>query len=182
MGFTLVELMIVVAIIGVLAVVAGTAFNRYSASGRAAEAMSVIGEFKSKEEAYRAENNQYLSTDSAEGNLYPVLGTCSGQTEPCAKALPARNTWSGPPLGNWAALGFNPPRTQLYCGYVVIAGAGGSFGNAGTQGKNALGNVAPSTPWYYVRAECDNNRTNSLNTTYIATNSNTALVTLNDGF
>src|SRR4051812_12217633 len=114
-GFTLIELMIVVTIVGVLAVVAGTAFRRYGASGRTAEAMSMIGEFKSKEEAYRAENNSYAQTDSAVGTLYPVLGSCTGQIEPCAKLLPARSTWTANPLLAWGQLGMNPPRSQLYC-------------------------------------------------------------------
>src|SRR5438270_13874683 len=99
MGFTLVELMIVVTIIGVLAVIAGTAFRRYGTSGRNAEAMGMIGEFKTKEEAYRAESNVYLSTDAAETTVYPTIGSCpAGQTEPCPKVIPARSTWTAAPL------------------------------------------------------------------------------------
>jgi prepilin-type N-terminal cleavage/methylation domain-containing protein len=183
-GFTLVELMIVVAIIGVLAVVAGSAYKKYSGRARATEAMSLIVEFKAKEEAYRAEFNTYLSTDSAEGNVYPTIGGCpAGQVEPCPKLLPARNTWTVAPLLNWATLGLNPARSQLYCGYVAIAGAAGAWGIAGSDGKNAFGNgTAPTAPWFYVRAVCDNSPTDARNATYVGTSANSTLVTLNEGF
>src|SRR5262249_26957252 len=115
-GFTLIELMIVVTIIGVLAVGAGSAYNRYSNAGRNAEAMAMIGEFKTKEEAYRAEFNTYLSTDVAEANVYPVIGSCpAGQVEPCPKALQARSTWTTNPLLGWANLGINTMKNQFYC-------------------------------------------------------------------
>lgn len=178
-GFTLVELMIVVTIIGVLAVVAGTAFRRYGTAGRNAEAMSMIGEFKTKQEAYKAEYNVYLSTDAAETTVYPTLGSCVGQVEPCPKALPARSTWTAAPLLNWANLGIAPGRQQLYCGYVAIAGSG-AWGNAGAQGQAAFGNTLPSGPFYYVRAECDNNRNVTNNTTFIATSTSSAVITINE--
>jgi prepilin-type N-terminal cleavage/methylation domain-containing protein len=177
-GFTLIELMIVVTIIGVLAVVAGTAFRRYSASGRAAEAMSMIGEFKIKEEAYRAENNAYISTDATEGTLTPALGSCA---EPCPKLLPAR-PWTTAPMLYWAQLGINPGRAQLYCGYVVIAGLANAWGTAGTDGKNAFGNVAPNAPWFYIEAKCDNKRDDiTHDTTYTATNSSSTVITQWEG-
>jgi prepilin-type N-terminal cleavage/methylation domain-containing protein len=187
-GFTLVELMIVVAIIGVLAVVAGTAFRRYGTAGRNAEAMSMLGEFKSKEEAYKAEYNTYLSTDVTEGVVYPTVGTCpAGQVEPCPKALPARSTWTTAPLLNWANLGMAPGRQQLYCGYVAIAGTAnvwtgtvGASSTAGAQGQAAFGNTPPTQPWYYVRAECDNNRNVTNNTTFIGTSSSSAVITINE--
>jgi prepilin-type N-terminal cleavage/methylation domain-containing protein len=179
-GFTLVELMIVVAIIGVLAVVAGTAFRRYGTAGRNAEAMSMLGEFKAKEEAYKAEYNVYLSTDVAEGTVYPTLGSCPGQVEPCPKVIPARSTWTAAPLLNWANLGLQLGRQQLYCGYVAIASTASAWGNAGAQGQAAFGNVAPTTPFYYVRAECDNNRNVTNNTTFIATSSSSAVITINE--
>ena len=65
-GFTLVEMMIVVAIILVLSVVAGGAYRKYSNSARKSEVIAVFGEIKGKEEAYRAEFSQYLSSGTGE--------------------------------------------------------------------------------------------------------------------
>jgi prepilin-type N-terminal cleavage/methylation domain-containing protein len=181
-GFTLVELMIVVAIIGVLAVVAVTTFRKYSDSGRAAEAMAMIGEFKTKEEAYKAEYNTYLSTDSSETALYPVLttGCPSGQHEPCPKSMPAK-PWASAPLSNWQTLGIAPTRGQLYCGYVAIAGTSAGWGNAGPNGKNIFSNATPTAPnWFYVYAECDNNWKLSGNTTYVSAFNQSTVFTKNE--
>jgi prepilin-type N-terminal cleavage/methylation domain-containing protein len=188
-GFTLVELMIVVAIIGVLAVVGMSTFKHYGDTGRAAEAMSMIAEFKSKEEAYKAEYNTYTSTDTAETNLTPSLSSnCpSGQVEPCPKSV--AKPWSSGTLANWATLGVNTTRSQLYCGYVVIAGAANSWNGttptaaasaAGSDGQKLFSNTAPATPWFYVRAQCDNNPKLSNNTTYLASSNAATVVTLND--
>src|SRR5262245_35290477 len=73
-GFTLVELMIVVAILTVLVAVAGTAYRKYMDAGRTAEVYGMLGEFRAKEEAYRAENGVYLSTSTTgETDFYPAL-------------------------------------------------------------------------------------------------------------
>ena len=58
-GFTLIELMIVVAIIGILAAVAIPAFTTYLYRARAAEAPTFLAEIKQRQEAYRAEFGQY---------------------------------------------------------------------------------------------------------------------------
>jgi prepilin-type N-terminal cleavage/methylation domain-containing protein len=183
-GFTLIELMIVVVIIAVLAAVAIPAYRKYSDSGRTAEAMAMLGEFRAKEEAYRAENNTYLSTDVNEATYYPVLGNCaSGSTEPCPKTIPTASSWSStPPLDKWLALGITPNHTQLYCGYVAIAGTAGAWGNAGTDGKNMFSNVAPTVNWYYLHASCDNNSSKSQNTTYTTAMNTTSIFTQNDHY
>jgi type IV pilus assembly protein PilA len=167
-GFSLIELMIVVVIVGVLAAVAGVSYRKYSNRSRNVEAMAMLGEFRAKEEAYKTEFNVYLSTATAETTLYPQLGTCaSGQTEPCPKLLTT-------PPAEWGQLGINPQRRQLYCGYVAIAG----LANAAPTGAGVplLGSVAPGFPWYYLRAQCDNNATASANHTFV-TASNTTTVT-----
>jgi len=166
-GFTLIELMIVVAIIGVLAVVAGTAYRRYMDSGRTAEAMAMLGEIRAKEEAYRAEFSQYYGwgggSELSSASL-PVVDsqTCytGGNKEPCPKAVAPSGftgTWA-----NWQQLGINAPKSQLYCGYIVNYGAGTTGTGAGvgypsgTLGSNIVGTSATGVPWWYAIAICDN--------------------------
>jgi prepilin-type N-terminal cleavage/methylation domain-containing protein len=181
-GFSLVELMVVVVIIGVLAVVAGSAYRRYSDAGRTAEVMSMIGEFRAKEEAYRAEFNGYCNTQTnctttaLETVFYPALGTCAaGSVEPCPKVL------TTPPAA-WTTMGINPQRKQLYCGYVVVAGAAGTAVSVAGDGQNLLGMATLTVPWYYIHASCDNKSTNPLNTTYTTAMSSTAVVTKNEHY
>jgi prepilin-type N-terminal cleavage/methylation domain-containing protein len=157
-GFTLVELMIVVAIIGVLAVVAGTAYRRYMDSGRTAEAMSMLGEIRAKEEAYRAEFSTYTGWSAGSetaANSLPAVDntTCTtGSTkEPCPKAIPVTNVY-------WSGLGINAGRNSLYCGYILNADIAGKT-VTGTIGGNLLGTAPQTLPWWYAIAICDNDGT-----------------------
>ena len=69
-GFTLVELLIVVAIIGILSAVAIMSFNRYAVKARVGEAYAMLAQIKAREEVYRAEFNQF-----AGAAYYPGAGT-----------------------------------------------------------------------------------------------------------
>ena len=176
-GFTLVELMIVVAILSVLAVVAGTAYRRYLDSARTTEAYAVLGEIRSREEAYRAEFSQYATTGGVESALFPLVdsGACypSGNKEPCQKAA-STSTGVTPPTG-WTQLGINPGRTTLQCGYVAISGSSGAT-VGGAQGQLILGTAAINTPWWYAVAVCDNDGDITKNATFV-TAFNTTVVT-----
>jgi prepilin-type N-terminal cleavage/methylation domain-containing protein len=173
-GFTLVEMIIVVVIIGVLAAIAIPTFKKYMDSGRAAEAMAMLGELRNREEAYRAEFGSYLSTGTSETDIFPTLGSCA---EPCAK--PANPPLATLPLG-WSTIGVNPQKNQLYCGYVVIAGnASGPV--SGTIGVQLMGGTTgPATPWWYAVAYCDNNRSIAANTTYATAFNTTVVSTRNE--
>jgi len=58
-GFTLIELMIVVAIIGILAAIAIPNFLRFQAKSKQAEAKTNLGALGTSAESYRAEHDTY---------------------------------------------------------------------------------------------------------------------------
>ena len=61
-GFTLIELMIVVAIIGILAAIAIPNFLRYQAKSKQTEAKTNLGGIYTSQVTYFAENNTYASS------------------------------------------------------------------------------------------------------------------------
>ena len=63
-GFTLIELMIVVAIIAILATIAFPAYNDYVRKARRADAQANMLDIQIKQERYRGYNNSYATASS----------------------------------------------------------------------------------------------------------------------
>jgi type IV pilus assembly protein PilA len=61
-GFTLIELMIVVAIIGILAAIAIPNFLNYQCKAKQSEAKTILGSMVTCEEAYFAENDTFTAS------------------------------------------------------------------------------------------------------------------------
>jgi prepilin-type N-terminal cleavage/methylation domain-containing protein len=156
-GFTLVELMVTVAILITLSVVAGGAYRRYLDNARKTEVLAMFAEVRAKEEAYRAEFSVYCSTSANDTTFFPALGA----NEPKAKV------WTPTPA-EWRALNLAPGKAMLYCGYAVMGGAANVM-PAGSYGAAAFGNVAPTQPWWYAVGTCDNDGAPGKNAIFVTT-------------
>ena len=80
-GFTLIELMIVVAIIGILAAIAIPNFLNYQLKSKTAEAKTNIGAIRTSQESYKAETGTFLAC-----TLSPNGGGGPGKTDWAAVA------------------------------------------------------------------------------------------------
>ncbi len=76
-GFTLLELIVVVIIIGVLATLGFTQYTRLVERGRTAEAKMILGQIRTAQEAYNQEYGEYgdIANISVE-----APGNCTGTT------------------------------------------------------------------------------------------------------
>jgi prepilin-type N-terminal cleavage/methylation domain-containing protein len=146
-GFTLMELMIVVAIIGILATLAVFMFTKHVAKAKASEVPALFAELKIREQQYHLENEQYLSTGANDDDYFPSA------TPPGSSP----QSYSRDDNAAWKSLKVNSDKTQLYCVYVAIAGLGDDDANIGPKADGAPFNLteAPATNWYYLMAECD---------------------------
>lgn len=82
-GFTLIEVMIVVAIVGILAAIAYPSYDEYVKRGNRSEGMAQLNDIAARQERYYAQNNQYItaSADLAKLGLKVDSGTVKSTTE-----------------------------------------------------------------------------------------------------
>jgi type IV pilus assembly protein PilE len=74
-GFTLLELMMVVVIIGVLTAIALPLYNDYVTRGKLAEAFSNLADMRVRMEQYYQDNRQYDNNGACGANLASIAST-----------------------------------------------------------------------------------------------------------
>ncbi|MDJ0789470.1 MAG: prepilin-type N-terminal cleavage/methylation domain-containing protein [Myxococcota bacterium] len=104
-GFTLIELMIVVAIIGILAAIAIPNFLRFQLRSRVGEGKTNIAAIRTAQESYNAEYGTYVAAAAA-----PATGSPSN----------AKRIWPASPPG-FNTVGWFP-EGEVYYNYTVVLG------------------------------------------------------------
>ena len=157
-GFTLLELMIAVAVVGILATTAMFLYTKYIKKARTSEVPSVFAQFRLRLEQFAVENDgRYLSTGASDADYWPP--TPSGSSNP---------TLVTPMPLPWQQLRIEPPSSAVYCSYVVRAGLANDATNIGPV-ANSFGMVAaPAMNWFYMIAECDMDDDATTNSFYFA--------------
>ncbi|KJZ00868.1 type IV pilin protein [Pseudoalteromonas ruthenica] len=86
-GFTLIELMVAVAIVGILAAVAYPNYQQFVISSARSEAMTALLDAASKQEQFFADNRQYTTSmadlglsNSTESDLYSLSATVNARS------------------------------------------------------------------------------------------------------
>jgi type IV pilus assembly protein PilA len=148
-GFTLVELMIVVAMVGVLATLAIVGYRKYIHTAQSSEAKATIQMIRGAQEAYKAEMLQYLKVSSSITSFYP-------NTSPNDTRWAWVNSAHADYTTGWKHLAVNPDGPVRF-GYACIAGVAPTdtlqaylFAQA-----ISLPTLASGTPWYQVQAKND---------------------------
>lgn len=149
-GYTLTEMVVVVAMIGTLAAMAIVGYRKYINAAQAAEAKTMILAIRGGQETYKSEMLQYLPVSGAINDYYP-------NTNP----NDTKYSWVYPPhvdYPNWMLLNINPDGPVRF-GYACVAGLGGAitppsdFNPAPTMPPA----LAAGVPWYSIQARNQRN-------------------------
>ncbi len=145
----MIELMVVIAIIGILAAIASVSVKKYVASSKTSEAIHMIGAIKAAQELYKDETFTYLPVSTALTDFYP------NNPSPGQKKMNFPGT-SGTGLAAWDTLAVHEDAPVLFV-YACTAGLG-TVAPSATGSDITVTNwptAALGKPWYVVKAIAD---------------------------
>jgi type IV pilus assembly protein PilA len=168
-GFTLVETMIVVLIVGILATLGTYGVRKYLLSAKTAEAVSMITQIRAAEEAYRDEMFVYLGLSGFD-SWHPV-DSPGAMVYDWHRETDVFDRVLGP-------LGVEPTGPVQFS-YSVVAGiAGDSLPD--NPGAQSFPEQAPDAPFYVIMAKADLNGDGHF--AYAVAFSETSSVSIDQGF
>jgi prepilin-type N-terminal cleavage/methylation domain-containing protein len=158
---TLIELMIVVAVIGILAAVAIPVFGSYLRRSKASEAFTVLQGIRDRQEDFFGEFRRY--TDPLP--FQPTGGNC-------AQCVRNSRNWVLPVNDPWVVLGFAPDGPTYYNYEVQTPYAAGVF-NTGAPRLANVGTTWPAAvrPWFLAHA-CGDLDCNGVSTNFYVSSEN----------
>lgn len=148
-GFTLVELMFVVAILGVLSVVAVASYRGYMKKAYSQEAIAFLLDIKMKQETYFMTYSQYVDTGATPEDMFPTLNTIpdfwlqGGLQWDCANP-------PNPAITGFCALGIVPKQEMTHYQFVTMGWAPGDIVPAADARGPWIQN--PARRWWFARA------------------------------
>jgi prepilin-type N-terminal cleavage/methylation domain-containing protein len=174
-GFTLVELMIVVAIVGILAVLGIVAYRKFVLSAHTSEATHMVQSIRVAESTYHAETQNYVSTSvvtDATSGLYPIQNSPPGSwktpwTTPVGVCPPAQQD-----PNCFALLPVHSDGPVMF-GYATLAGpASAPVPAIALQNGVTLNGPAGGTlDWFWITASANTTNAAKPNWSYVVANS-----------